>query len=52
MIRKPEQQLEQMEQANVRPGWSARRPESDIEAEDCDEKKNRRPRTSLRVRRI
>ncbi len=37
---------------NVRPGWSARRPETDIEAEDCDEKKNRRPRTSLRVRRI
>ncbi len=52
MIRKPEQQLEYMVQTNVRPGWSARRPMEVIEAEDCDEKKNRRPRTSLRVRRI
>ncbi len=39
MIRKPTQQIEHMEQANVRPGWSARRPESDIEAETKDEKR-------------
>ncbi len=52
MIRKPEQQVEQMQAANVRPGYKARRPECDVEAEMKDEKKNRRPRTSLRVRRI
>ena len=38
MIRKPEQQLEYMVQANVRPGWSARRPAEVIEAEMEDER--------------
>ncbi len=38
-MRRPEEQWEHMEQANVRPGWSARRPESDIEAEMNDEKR-------------
>jgi len=42
VIRKPTQQLEQMEQANVRPGWSARRPTEVIEAEMEDEKKRRK----------
>ena len=42
MIRKPEQQVEHMEQANVRPGWSPRRPESDIELEQADEKRRKK----------
>ncbi len=42
MIRRPTQQLEYMEQANVRPGWSARRPTESIEAETEDEKKRRK----------
>jgi len=46
MIRKPQQQIEHMEQARVRPGWSSRRPESDIEQELADEAKRsvRRPK--------
>ncbi len=39
MIRKPEMQIEHMERDNVRPGWSSRRPETDIEAEIQDEKR-------------
>lgn len=39
MIRRPTQQLEHMVQANVRPHWSSRRPETDIEAEVQDEKR-------------
>ena len=39
MIHRPTQQLEHMEQANVRPGWSARRPMEVIEAETEDEKR-------------
>ena len=39
MIRKPEQQVEQMQVAHVRPGYKARRPECDIEAEMNDEKR-------------
>ena len=39
MIRRPTQQLEQMEVAHVRPGYKARRPECDIEAEMQDEKR-------------
>ncbi len=39
MIRKPEQQVEHMEQANVRPGWSRDRPEETLEAEMEDESK-------------
>ena len=37
-MRRPEEQWEMMEQARVRPGWSSRRPESDIEQELQDEK--------------
>lgn len=39
MIRRPTQQLEHMEQANVRPGYSARRPECYIELEEQDERR-------------
>ncbi|KKL69276.1 hypothetical protein LCGC14_2116530, partial [marine sediment metagenome] len=39
MIRKPTQQVEQMQAAHVRPGYKARRPECDIEAEMNDEKR-------------
>ena len=39
MIQRPEQQIEHMEQANVRPGWSPRRPMESIEAEMEDEKR-------------
>ncbi len=39
MIRKPEMQIEHMEKANVRPGYSARRPTEQIEAEIQDEKR-------------
>ncbi len=38
-MRRPEEQWEHMEQANVRPGWSARRPAEVIEAETKDEKR-------------
>ena len=38
MIRKPQQQIEHMEQARVRPGWSSRRPDEIIEQELADEK--------------
>ncbi len=40
-IRKPEMQIEHMERANVRPGYSARRPMIDIETEEQDMKKRR-----------
>lgn len=40
MIRKPEQQIEDMERANVRPGYKARRPAEIIEQEHLDERKN------------
>lgn len=39
MIRKPEQQVEQMEQANVRPHWSSRRPAENMEQEMEDEQR-------------
>lgn len=39
MIRKPEQQVEHMERANVRPHWTSRRPETDMEQELEDEKR-------------
>lgn len=39
MIRRPEQQIEQMERANVRVGYSARRPTEIIEQEYADEKR-------------
>jgi len=42
MIRKPEMQIEHMEQANVRQGYSARRPTEIIETEHADEKKRRK----------
>ena len=42
MIRRPTQQLEHMEQANVRPGYKARRPMEVIEAEMEDEQKRRK----------
>ncbi len=48
MIRKPTQQLEHMEQANVRVGYSARRPMIDIELEESElnKKQNKKgPRT-------
>ena len=38
MIRKSEMQIEHMEQANVRVGYSARRPVMDIELEHADER--------------
>lgn len=41
MIRKPTMQAEQMEQANVRPGYNARRPAEVIEQEQVDETKRR-----------
>jgi hypothetical protein len=41
MIRKPEQQIEHMQQANVRPGYSARRPEVDLEIEEQDSKRKK-----------
>ncbi len=41
-MRRPEEQWEMIVEANVRPGWSARRPESDIEAEMNDEWKRRK----------
>lgn len=41
MIRKPEQQVEDMEQDRVRVGYSSQRPESDIELEESDEKARR-----------
>ncbi len=46
MIRKPTSQIEHMEKANVRPGWNARRPTEQIEAEQADEPKRsvRRPK--------
>lgn len=45
-MRRPETQWEQMEQANVRPGWTNRRPAESIEAEMNDEPKRsvRRPK--------
>lgn len=44
MIRKPTQQLEYMEKANVRPGYSARRPMEVIELEEYElnKKKNKK----------
>lgn len=39
MIRKSEMQIEHMEQANVRKGYSARRPMIMIELEHADERK-------------
>ncbi len=39
MIRKPEMQVDHMLEANVRPHYSARRPESDIETEEQDAKR-------------
>ena len=44
MIRKPEMQIEHMEQANVRPGYSARRPMIMIELEESElnRKKNKK----------
>ena len=39
MIRKPQQQIEDMEQARVRPGWNSRRPAEVIETETEDEKR-------------
>ncbi len=46
MIRKPQQQIEHMEQARVRNGWNSRRPEEIIEQELADEPKRsvRRPK--------
>lgn len=46
MIRKPEQQIEEMERANVRPGYKARRPNEMLEIEMSDEKTRQ-----IRVRR-
>ena len=40
-MHKPTMQVEQMEQANVRPGASARRPAEMIEQEQEDETKRR-----------
>ncbi len=48
MIRKPTQQLEHMKQANVRKGYSARRPMIMIELEHADEK--RRKKCKIQVR--
>ena len=44
MIRKPEQQVEHMQQANVRPGYNPRRPESDLEIEDESKRSVRPPK--------
>ncbi len=41
IIRKPEQQVEHMEHANVRPHWTSRRSEENMEQEMADEKKRR-----------
>ncbi len=42
MIRKPEPQIEHMERANVRPGWTNRRPAESIESEMNDEKRSKK----------
>ena len=44
MIRKPTMQVEHMEQANVRHGYSTRRPAEMIEQEQEDEDKKRSPK--------
>ena len=41
MVRKPEMQLGHMEQANVRPGYSARRPMESLELEMEDGRDSR-----------
>lgn len=38
-MRRPEEQWEMIVEANVRPGWSPRRPMESIEAETNDEKR-------------
>ena len=42
MIRRPEQQLYHMQQANVRFGYNPRRPEKDIEIEERDLKRRKK----------
>ena len=49
IMRKPTMQIEQMEQANVRPGYNARRPAEMLEMEERDERKRIAPRR-LKIR--
>ena len=50
MIRKPQQQIEHMEQARVRPGWNSRRPEESIEQE-IEDGRNSRPNNRKHAKR-
>ena len=43
-MRHPVMQWEHMREARVRAGYSSRRPESEIEAEEADENKKRSPK--------